>query len=70
MVNELKKLMGKGFRTDVVKVKMFKGYWLQGKIVEVNGTVLTLEVPLYYNSSVVETVKADIKDVIKIRDIK
>lgn len=70
MVNELKKLMGKGFRTDVVKVKMFKGYWLQGKIVEVNGTVLTLEVPLYYNSSVVETVKADIKDVIKVRDIK
>ena len=70
MVNELKKLMGKGFRTDVVKVKMFKGYWLQGKIVEVNGTVLTLEIPLYYNSSVVETVKADIKDVIKIRDIK
>ena len=70
MVNELKKLMGKGFRTDVVKVKMFKGYWLQGKIVEVNGTVLTLEVPLYYNSSVVEIVKADIKDVIKIRDIK
>lgn len=70
MVNELKKLMGKGFRTDVVKVKMFKGYWLQGKIMEVNGTVLTLEVPLYYNSSVVETVKADIKDVIKIRDIK
>lgn len=70
MVNELKKLMGKGFRTDVAKVKMFKGYWLQGKIVEVNGTVLTLEVPLYYNSSVVEIVKADIKDVIKVRDIK
>ena len=70
MVNELKKLIGKGYETSICKVKMFKGYWLQGKIVEVNGTVLTLEVPLYYNSSVVEIVKADIKDVIKVRDIK
>lgn len=66
MVNELKKLFGKGFRTDVVKVKMFKGYWLEGKIVDLNGTELTVEVPTYYNPTI-QTVKVDIKDVMKIK---
>jgi len=66
MVNELKKLFGKGYETGICKVKFGKGYWLEGKIVDLNGTELTVEVPTYYNPTV-QTVKVDVKDVMKIK---
>lgn len=66
MVNELKKLFGKGYRTDVVKIKFGKGYWLQGKIVGLEGDKLTVEIPTYYYP-MIETVKVNVNEVIKIK---
>ncbi len=64
--NELEKVLGKDFRTDVVKVKIFKGYWLQGKIVGLEGDMLTVEIPTHYYP-MIETVKVNVNEVIKIK---
>ena len=67
MMNKLEMLLGKDFRTDVVKVKMFKGYWLQGKIVGLEeDNMLVVEIPTYYYP-MVETVKVNVNEVIKIK---
>ncbi len=69
MKQNLEKLMGKGFRTDICKVKMFKGYWLQGKIVDLDGEILTVEVKTYYRETI-QTTKVNVKDIIKIKNYK
>lgn len=69
MVNELKKIFGKGYETSICKVKFGKGYWLQGKIVNVKDTTLTVEVPTYYIKGNY-TIEVDVKDIIKIKKIK
>lgn len=67
MMNKLEMLLGKDFRTDVVKVKMFKGYWLYGKIVNLEeDNMLVVEIPTYYYP-MVETVKVNVNEVIKIK---
>ena len=69
MNNELIKVFGKDFRTDICKVKAFKGYWLQSKIVNFENDILTVEIPTFYNKTTQEF-KVNVNEIIKIKKFK
>lgn len=70
-MNNLVNVFGKEFRTDKVKVNVFKGYWLEGNVVEYNEAtqMLTLEIPTYYNPTA-QRVEVSVNEVRKIKKIK
>ena len=66
--NELVKVFGKDFRTDICKVKLFKEYWLQAKVVELKNDILLVEVDTHY-FPMIHMFKVNVNDVIKIKKI-